>query len=533
MCLHAISSLLEKDRRKRIGAAGFETFIDNPFFRPIDFEALERKEIEPIFKPSADKTNFDATYDLEELLLEEAPLEARARRQKPRSALKEDATQEEIRAEQLHQMIETMFHPFNYTLMLPDDDKTIVSLEIDRPFSTSSIDYADSRRAATPSSKLDHNVSAHSYGHTRQMAHEGAPDYSPTRTTPVRTRSSTQSPRQSPSPPLPASSTLQDTGPNSPIEDPHALPIQHYDHSRVDLFSTLSDMEELQQQQHQQQLQQLQQQPPQHQHQHQHHRQPSLPVRGPRKSKSQHRDRERTQREMERDMDREILMELDMADVERERGSPPLMMPSYAPPPGVPGYYGGGGIAGAYNAPQARHSQTKSYAHDRTFESDRRSQQHSTQHSIYQTQEQIQAQMQDNYRSHRNPARTRASTQREDGHQHNSWGDVQHHGGAVLPAPSEVSRSSIATGPTALPSVSSINNEDMGGAKPSGMLGFLNRKRGRDRSPRGEGERADKPREGKPGKEDESVRKPSGKKGKERERGVIGKEGARVVVANG
>ncbi len=114
-CLHAISSLLEKDRKKRIGAIGFESFIDNPFFRPIDFAALERKEIAPVFIPSSDKTNFDATYDLEELLLEEAPLEARARRQKPREALKDDATEQEIRAEELHRMIETLFEPFNYT----------------------------------------------------------------------------------------------------------------------------------------------------------------------------------------------------------------------------------------------------------------------------------------------------------------------------------------------------------------------------------------------------------------------------------
>jgi serine/threonine kinase 32 len=116
-CLHAISSLLEKNRKKRIGAISFESFQDNPFFRPLDFEALERKEIDPIFIPSSDKTNFDATYDLEELLLEEAPLEARARRQKPREALKDDATDQEIRAEELHRMIETLFEPFNYTTL--------------------------------------------------------------------------------------------------------------------------------------------------------------------------------------------------------------------------------------------------------------------------------------------------------------------------------------------------------------------------------------------------------------------------------
>lgn len=114
-CLHAISSALEEDPAKRMGSASFESFTDNPFFRAIDFEALERKEIEPIFVPSGEKTNFDATYDLEELLLEEAPLEARARRQKPREQLREDATVKEIREEELYKMIETGFTPFDYT----------------------------------------------------------------------------------------------------------------------------------------------------------------------------------------------------------------------------------------------------------------------------------------------------------------------------------------------------------------------------------------------------------------------------------
>jgi serine/threonine kinase 32 len=114
--LHAMTSLIEKDRRKRIGATGFDTFTSHPFFSSINFEALERKQIPPIFIPSSEKTNFDATYDLEELLLEEAPLEARARKQKPRAELRTDATTREIREDELHRMIETMFEPFDYTL---------------------------------------------------------------------------------------------------------------------------------------------------------------------------------------------------------------------------------------------------------------------------------------------------------------------------------------------------------------------------------------------------------------------------------
>lgn len=114
-CLRAMAALMEKDRSKRIGAAGFETFTSHPFFAELDFDALLRKEIDPVFTPSSDKTNFDATYDLEELLLEEAPLEARARRQKPRAELRDDATAKEIREDELHRIMETMFEPFDYT----------------------------------------------------------------------------------------------------------------------------------------------------------------------------------------------------------------------------------------------------------------------------------------------------------------------------------------------------------------------------------------------------------------------------------
>ncbi|KAJ5773067.1 hypothetical protein N7457_007963 [Penicillium paradoxum] len=115
-CLRALGALMQKDRSQRIGAIGFETYTSHMFFADIDFDALERKQIPPVFRPSSDKTNFDATYDLEELLLEEAPLEARARRQKPRAELREDATAKEIRDDELHRLIETMFEPFDYTL---------------------------------------------------------------------------------------------------------------------------------------------------------------------------------------------------------------------------------------------------------------------------------------------------------------------------------------------------------------------------------------------------------------------------------
>jgi serine/threonine kinase 32 len=196
VCMHAISSLLEKDKAQRIGASSWNSFTDNPFFRPVDFDALERKEIEPIFKPSSEKTNFDATYDLEELLLEEAPLEARTRKQKPRPELRADATEAEIRADELHRMIETMFEPFNY-LTVPET----------RSGSTSSTQQSDPTRLMHPRNpvalegasptvtKSDSNDSQ-----TPQGLHKVRSIPTPQASTPnvSRARSSTQSPNGSP-----------------------------------------------------------------------------------------------------------------------------------------------------------------------------------------------------------------------------------------------------------------------------------------------------------------------------------------------
>jgi serine/threonine kinase 32 len=199
-CLHAISSLLEKNRKKRIGAIGFETFTDNPFFRPLDFIALERKEIDPIFIPSSDKTNFDATYDLEELLLEEAPLEARARRQKPREALKDDATDQEIRAEELHKMIETLFEPFNYTTA-GDQRPAAVAVSDD-----STTTHLSNNSTNTPTS----SNSPQEWGHSKGSQED---QLRPSRST-TNPRSTTHSPHGSP--PLATATLAQQRSTDSP-----------------------------------------------------------------------------------------------------------------------------------------------------------------------------------------------------------------------------------------------------------------------------------------------------------------------------
>jgi serine/threonine kinase 32 len=226
-CLHAISSLLERDKTQRIGAAGFGTFTDSPFFRPIDFIALENKEIDPIFIPSSEKTNFDATYDLEELLLEEAPLEARARRQKPREQLKDDATTAEIRADELHRMIETMFEPFDYTLVQYDQQRSSETGESAAPSVAAASSSHPSRTSTSEWSGSKPHMPNFSYPNGGMNAPPHLkPDDHPGFTGMERARSGATTANASPngSPPLPSVELM----PGSDREPPRSIPNDYF-----------------------------------------------------------------------------------------------------------------------------------------------------------------------------------------------------------------------------------------------------------------------------------------------------------------
>ncbi|KAI9358607.1 kinase-like protein, partial [Zopfochytrium polystomum] len=80
-CCAFISGLLTKDPSQRLGcrAAGPEEILYHPWFAGLDVRLVEQKKLKPGFVPDPDRSNFDATYDLEELLLEENPLAYRPR----------------------------------------------------------------------------------------------------------------------------------------------------------------------------------------------------------------------------------------------------------------------------------------------------------------------------------------------------------------------------------------------------------------------------------------------------------------------
>ncbi|KAJ1981572.1 Serine/threonine kinase [Dimargaris xerosporica] len=83
-CISAMQGFLDRDISTRLGCGpdGLQRIKDHPFFRHMDWDRLEKKGVSPPFVPDQDRSNFDITYDLEELLLEQNPLEARPRKRK-------------------------------------------------------------------------------------------------------------------------------------------------------------------------------------------------------------------------------------------------------------------------------------------------------------------------------------------------------------------------------------------------------------------------------------------------------------------
>lgn len=83
--MQAIKGLLERDPNRRLGyrpgGGGLDDLKAHPWFRGIDWEKLRKKEVVPPFEPDSKRANFDATHELEELLLEENPLKARKRKE--------------------------------------------------------------------------------------------------------------------------------------------------------------------------------------------------------------------------------------------------------------------------------------------------------------------------------------------------------------------------------------------------------------------------------------------------------------------
>ncbi|KAF8754396.1 kinase-like protein [Rhizoctonia solani] len=109
--MYVLMGLLERDTTRRLGCKpngeGFEELKKQGWFKNFDWDRLEDKELEPPFVPDSKRANFDATHELEELLLEDNPLKAR-----PRKA-NQDVTQMSAEMRQM----EEQFTSYDYRKM--------------------------------------------------------------------------------------------------------------------------------------------------------------------------------------------------------------------------------------------------------------------------------------------------------------------------------------------------------------------------------------------------------------------------------
>ncbi|KAI8819651.1 kinase-like domain-containing protein [Fimicolochytrium jonesii] len=83
--LDAIKQMIQRDITKRLGCkgtGGFEGFKAHPWFKDYDWAVIEKKEGTPPFVPDSKRANFDATHELEELLLEDNPLKVKPRKKR-------------------------------------------------------------------------------------------------------------------------------------------------------------------------------------------------------------------------------------------------------------------------------------------------------------------------------------------------------------------------------------------------------------------------------------------------------------------
>ncbi|KAI0343168.1 kinase-like protein [Trametopsis cervina] len=121
--LQALKSFLDRDPSRRLGCKpngeGFAELRRHPWFQSIDWDTLESKEQTSPFIPDSKKANFDASHELEELLLEDNPLKARQRKVQDINNLSAEMRQmeEQFTSYDFKKMARRSYYPTNQQII--------------------------------------------------------------------------------------------------------------------------------------------------------------------------------------------------------------------------------------------------------------------------------------------------------------------------------------------------------------------------------------------------------------------------------
>ncbi|KAH8832585.1 kinase-like domain-containing protein [Flagelloscypha sp. PMI_526] len=136
--LQVVKGLLERDTSKRFGCkpnTGGEEIRRHPWFAPLDWDALDSKTLVAPFIPDGKKANFDASHELEELLLEDNPLKAKQRK----AAFQENLTaelrqmEEQFTSYDFKRMQRRSYYPHNQSHLMSTATGTSSGLASSRP----------------------------------------------------------------------------------------------------------------------------------------------------------------------------------------------------------------------------------------------------------------------------------------------------------------------------------------------------------------------------------------------------------------
>ncbi|KAL7752790.1 hypothetical protein RI367_001792 [Sorochytrium milnesiophthora] len=113
-CISCIEGLLTRDITKRLGCGpdGFQEIRNHPWLRDCDWARMATKEATAPFIPDSKRPNFDATHELEELLLEENPLKHKKKTQ-PKPGQAQPVLSKEMK------LMQDKFIVFDYTKPKP------------------------------------------------------------------------------------------------------------------------------------------------------------------------------------------------------------------------------------------------------------------------------------------------------------------------------------------------------------------------------------------------------------------------------
>ncbi|KAI9461434.1 kinase-like domain-containing protein [Boletus coccyginus] len=120
--MQVLRGFLERDPAKRLAFKSGEALGDlrrHPWFQPIDWVALESKDLPPPFTPDSKKANFDASHELEELLLEDNPLKAKQRKPRDVNSLSAEMRQmeEQFTSYDFKKMQRRSYYPHNQQIV--------------------------------------------------------------------------------------------------------------------------------------------------------------------------------------------------------------------------------------------------------------------------------------------------------------------------------------------------------------------------------------------------------------------------------